>query len=105
MMNWTLAAIGLAIYFIGRYNNRKYKTKFNLKFWLKDNWPEAITSVLATIALMVIFMDETAEYNFDNLFESVGFIEALPVKKFISLLIGYSNSLLFYNLLKMKAKK
>ena len=102
MINWILATIGLALYFIGRYNKRRNKTKFNLKFWLKDNWPEVVTSVLATIALMVIFLDEGAVFDFGNFFESVPFIKALPTEKFVSLVIGYLNSLIFYNLMKQK---
>ena len=102
MINWILAAIGLAIYFIGKYSKRKNKTKFNLRFWLKDNWPELITSILATIALLVIFLDEGAVFDFSSIFEGVPFIQALPTEKFVSLLIGYLNSFIFYNLMKFK---
>ena len=102
MMNWILALIGLALYFIGRYAKRRNKTKFNLSFWLRDNWPEGVTSILATVALMVIFLDEGAVFDFDSVFENVPFIKSLPTDKFISLVIGYLNSFIFYNLMKLK---
>lgn len=102
MINWILAIIGLAIYYIGKYSKRKTTSKFSIKFWLKDNWPELVTSVLATIALMVILLDDGAVYDFSKIFENVPFTKALPTEKFVSLLIGYMNSFIFYNLMKFK---
>lgn len=102
MINWILAAIGLAIYYIGRYSNRKNKTKFSLLFWLDDNWPELVTSTLATIALMVIFLDKNAAFDFQSMLDSVPFIKSLPSEKLVSLTIGYLNSMIFYKLMKQK---
>lgn len=102
MINWILAAIGLGIYYIGRYSNRKNKTKFSLLFWLDDNWPELVTSTLATIALMVIFLDKDAAFDFQSMLDSVPFIKSLPSEKLVSLTIGYLNSMIFYKLMKQK---
>lgn len=102
MINWILAAIGLAIYYIGRYSNRKNKTKFSLFFWLDDNWPELVTSTLATISLMVIFLDKDAAFDFQSMLDSVPFIKSLPSEKLVSLTIGYLNSMIFYKLMKQK---
>lgn len=101
-MNWILAAIGLLMYFVGRYANRRNKTKFDWKFWIKDNWPEMVTAILSTIALMVIFLDDGAVFDFSSIFDNIPFIKSLPTDKFISLIVGYLNSWLFYTLMKQK---
>lgn len=101
-MNWILAYVGFSIYFFVKYNGRKNKTKFNFKYWITDNFPELIVSALATFALMVIFLDEEAVINVGSLIDKVEFVESLPVKKVISLAIGYFNSMIFYALFKTK---
>lgn len=102
MINWILAIIGLLIYFLVRYNGRRNKTKFNLKYWLIDNWPEVLISILATVAFMVILTDQNAEFDFSEMLTSVPFVKSLPAEKLASLLVGYLNSWLVYTLFKSK---
>ena len=102
MINWLLAFIGLTVYFLIRYNGRRNKTKFSFKFWFKDNWVEFAVSVLATFALMIIFLDEGSSFDMDMILEKVPFIKSIAADKFASLAIGYINSWLFYTLFKLK---
>lgn len=105
-MNWILAFLGIAIFFIGKYAKRNNKEKtFSFGFWLKDNWPEATVSVLATVALMIIFMSPEAEFNFVDLLNKVPGVVSLPIKMVVSLLIGLGNSALLYRLFKTKVSK
>jgi hypothetical protein len=102
MINWILAAVGLAIYFLVRYKARRNKNKFNLKFWLKDNWPEVVISLLATFAFMIIMTDENAELDFTEMLANVPFVKSLPADKLVSLAVGYLNSWLVYTIFKVK---
>lgn len=102
MMNWILALVGLAIYFVVRYSGRKNRTKFNVRFWLKDNWPEILVSILATFAFLVILLDPEAEIDLAALLKDVPFVKSLPTAKLVSLAVGYLNSWLFYTIFKMK---
>ena len=59
MKSWILFLLGTLAYFLIRYVNRTDKVKdFNLKFWIKDNWPELSVAVILDIAVMIILMDE-----------------------------------------------
>jgi len=58
MKAWLLFILGTFAYFLIRYANRTDKTKeFNLKFWLKDNWPEMSVALILDVAVMIILMD------------------------------------------------
>ena len=104
--NWILALVGIMIYFITKYAKRRKKTiGFNLKFWAQDNWPEIIVSLLATYALMVIFMSDDAVFDLDYLIQKIPGVVSLPIKMVVSLLIGFGNSALFYAMFKVKTKK
>jgi hypothetical protein len=102
-MNYLLAFLGIAIFFIGKYAGRNDKQKdFSFTFWLKDNWPEAVTSVLATIALLIIFLSPEAVYDFDTLIDKIPGVVSLPVKMVVALLVGLGNSALLYKMFKTK---
>lgn len=103
--NWILAFLGLAIYFLMRYNYRKNRANFNPIFWIKDNWTEFLLSVLATLALMMIFTDPETSIDIHQVVEKIPFITSLPVIKVLSLLAGFGNTYLFYNLVKVAKKK
>lgn len=106
MINWVLAFLGMAIYFLGKFAKRNDKSKeFSFGFWLKDNWPESLTSVLATIAIMIIFTNKESEFDLNSLISGIPFIVSLPVNMVISLAIGYLNSLLFYKMFENKVSK
>ena len=59
MIDYILCLIGIMIYFIGRYKKRTVKTiGFSFGFWVKDNWQELTSTVLMSVALMIIIHDE-----------------------------------------------
>lgn len=103
MINYILAFLGIAIFFIAKYAKRKDQEKaFSFAFWLKDNWPESVTSILATIALLIIFLSPEAVYDFDSLIDKIPGVVSLPVKMVVSLLVGLGNSALLYKMFKTK---
>ena len=104
MVNWLLALLGIAIYFMVRYANKKDTKNFSFVFWVKDNWPEFVISGLATIALMIVFMDPESKFDFSEIFSKVPYLVSLPATKVISLFVGYGNSALFYTLFRTKKK-
>jgi hypothetical protein len=106
MINWILAFLGIAIYFIGRYAKRSNKEKpFSFPFWCKDNWPEMVTSVLAVIALLIIFLSKESEFDFTPFLGKVPGVVSLPMNMVLSLFVGYGNSALFYRIFKEKVTK
>ena len=106
MVNWILNLIGVMIYFINKYANRKNKTKFNGKFWFRDNWPELACTLLLNIALMLLLMQPETNINIDELIkENRPFSLQLAVKPFFSLLLGLGLSAVFYKMFKSKTKK
>ena len=105
MIDWILCLIGIMVYFINRYANRTVKTVgFSMKMWLSDNWPEASTTILMNIALMIIIHQPGSEASFDKLFESLPFSLHLAAMPLLSFLIGLGLSAVFYRLFKEKAK-
>lgn len=105
MMNWILAYVAMVVYFLIRYSNRKFKTKFNLKKWWDENWNEFLTSILCIFLLMMLLLNEQSEFDLSYFYEKTPFIKKLPVNECISIVIGYMNVTLFYWLFKKKAEK
>lgn len=106
MVNWILNLIGVMVYFINKYANRKNKTKFNGKYWLNDNWPELACTLLLNIALMLLLMQPETNINIDELIkENIPFSLQLAVKPLFSLLLGLGLSEFFYKMFKSKTKK
>lgn len=106
MINWILNIIGMLIYFIQRYAGRRNKTKFNFKFWLNENWPELVTSVLFNVALMLLLMQPETNINIDDLIkEHVPFALQIAIKPLFSLLLGLGLSAFLYGMFKKKTYK
>ena len=106
MVNWILNIIGMLIYFIQRYAGRRNKTKFNFKFWLNDNWPELVTSVLFNVALMLLLMQPETNINIDDwLKANVPFALQIAIKPLFSLLLGLGLSALLYGMFKKKTRR
>ena len=106
MINWILNTIGMLIYFIQRYAGRRNKTKFNFKFWLNDNWPELVTSILFNVALMLLLMQPETNINIDDfLKENVPFALQIAIKPLFSLLLGLGLSAFLYGMFKKKTRR
>jgi len=105
-MNWILNLIGIAVYFITRYANRKTKTTpFRWKFWLKNNGPEFLSTLLLNIALMLILSLSESVVDVEKMLN--GILPAwlmLAGKPTASLLLGLGISAGFYKLYKTKIK-
>ena len=99
LTNWILAFLGIAIYFLARYANKKNTKGFSFGFWIKDNWPETLVSILGTIALMLVFTSDDPE--------TIKFIDKwlgwLPIQ-FKALGAGLFNIAWVYAVFKTKSK-
>jgi len=107
-MNWIINIIGILIYFNSRYIKRKNKSKFNLKFWLKDNLPEFINTALFDLGCMLIITRPETQINISNFI--VKYVPWLVVgdtimKLIISFGLGLGLAALFYSIFKAKTKK
>ena len=106
MVNWILNLIGVMIYFINKYANRKNKTKWNGRFWLNDNWPELASTLLINIALMLLLMQPETNINIDDwLKANVPFALQIAIKPLFSLLLGLGLSALLYGMFKKKTRR
>ena len=106
MINWILNIIGMLIYFIQRYAGRRNKTKFSFRFWINDNWPELVTSILFNVALMLLLMQPETNINIDDwLKDNVPFALQIAIKPLFSLLLGLGLSAFLYGMFKKKTYK
>ena len=105
MINWILAYVAMVVYFLVRYRYRRYKTKFSFKKWWDENWNEFIVSILTIFLLMMLLLNEQAEFDLSYFYEKIPFIKNQPVNECISIVIGYLNVSLFYWIFKKKQLK
>lgn len=108
-MNWLLNIIGISIFFIGKYVNRKHKTITSTwEFWWKDNWPEFVQTFLFNLALMIILQMKQVTVNVDKfLNEGLPFdisVDAEAGKAIVSFLVGLIITSLIYRMYKAKEK-
>lgn len=110
-MTYILAILGIAINFLSKYNARTKKEEFSFKYWIKDNWPELIQSLLFVIALLLML--DKAEFEAGSFYDWVKtFIPipngiTVPVQLFAPFLTGLSiNHIVYwYNKHYIKKKK
>lgn len=103
MINWVLAFLGIAIYFISKYIGRTNKEKsFSFGFWMKNNWHKSLVSALCTVALMLLFLSPEAQFDFKDFFSKIPGVISLPAKGILSLGAGLFNSIWVYALFKTK---
>jgi hypothetical protein len=99
-MAYILAILGIVINFLSKYNARTKKDNFSVKFWIKDNWPELIQSLLFVIAIMIML--DKAEFSSGDFYTWVrtfmpfpdGVI--IPVQLFAPFLMGLSINHIVY---------
>jgi len=67
-MKWILNIIGIAIFFLVRFGNRKDKSKeASATFWLKDNWAQLIAVLLFEVGLMLLFGEGGLNISFEKI--------------------------------------
>ncbi|MDD3875395.1 MAG: hypothetical protein PHT69_02125 [Bacteroidales bacterium] len=85
LINGIIAFLGMALFFLIRYRNRKNKSKpFQLAYWLNDNGLELIISVI-TSAACFLMLDDIVFYI------SKITPNELPLVKVTAFLCGYAN--------------
>jgi len=98
-MVWFLAFLGIAISFLVKYAKRTNKERaWSITFWIKDNWPETVASVLMVIGLVIIFKESTFDQGVIT--DKIPWLSSLPMDYVIALATGYLNNIIFYALIK-----
>ena len=105
---WIIAFFAMFIHYGVTLLTRKKdkKTKFNLSYWIKDNYISMIVSGGTVILLMMVFMPKTILEQLDPyVMTEYGIIASILYKKVIAMLIGYLNVLILDKIIrKAKAK-
>lgn len=98
-----LNIIGIVICFLSKYNNRREQDKtFSLKFWVADNWPELVITILFDAALVLLVMVGDIQINVSEFLpEWVSSAGGLT----ISFLLGLGLAAGIYEIFKTKVKK
>ena len=108
MINWILNGIGIAIYFLNRFGNRKHKNKFSIKYWFADNYRELFTTLLFDIALMIILQMQQVQVNMSDFLNSKLpwniTIDPVVGKALMAFLLGLGLSSLIYKYYKIQSK-
>ena len=104
LLNIALNLIGIGIYFINRYIGRQAKGKFSWSFWLKDNLPEFISTMLMNIALMILIHLPETSVSLDKLMTWLPFDLHLAGLPTLSFLLGLGLTSVFYQLFRNKTK-
>lgn len=103
MIDYILCLLGIFIYFLTRYTNRKKKNStLSIPYWWKDNWPEFVTTLSLNAALMIIIHFPETKVSFDRFFESLPFdlhVAGIPT---LSFFLGLGLTATFYKLFKTK---
>ena len=105
-MKILLNILGIALYFLIRYNKRTDKSvKFSHEFWLNDNWPETVAILIFDLVLMILLFKGGLEIDLNKylpaLPDGVAFVGDLSICFFIGLILSAA----IYNLFKTKVKK
>ena len=102
-MKILLNVLGVLIYFLNRFANRRAKDKdFSVVFWLKDNWPEFSVIALVDASLMILLLTNDLTLDMAT-FLPEWLSNAGDLT--LSWLIGLGLSSLIYNIIKKKMKE
>ncbi len=102
-MTWIIAFLAIAASFLVKFANRKSKAEPDFWYWVKDNYPELITSVLFMFILLIIGCK--IEFDADSITAKIPYVKALPLDLIFAALAGYYNNVLWYAVVKkLKAK-
>ena len=101
-MKIVLNLLGILIYFLNRFSNRRSKDKtFSISFWIKDNWPELLIVLLVDISVMLLLL--TNDVTID-LAEFVPQWMVTPGDLTLAWLVGLGLASFGYTVIKKKFK-
>jgi len=75
-MTYILSILGIIINFLSKYNARTKKENFSVKFWIKDNWPELVQSLLFVIAILLML--DKAEFDTEAFYKWLSNVVPIP---------------------------
>jgi hypothetical protein len=102
MKFWFMFLLGTLGYFMHRYTTRSKKdASFDMRFWIKDNWPELIFAFIFDLAAMIILIDPETSIDLNTL-QWVPDGMVLPAKLVLSFVIGYGGAYGIYSTFKKK---
>jgi len=105
MIDYILCLIGIFIYFLTRYANKREKnSKLSISFWVKDNWPELISTLALNMALMIIIHLPGVEVDINPVFSQLPFSVKVAGIPTLSFFLGLGLTWAFYNMFKSKTK-
>lgn len=98
---WTLNALSIIVFFIGKYFYRNKKTVgFSWKYWFSDNWPEFSMTLLLNLIFMIVLNMPEANQAISKLPEWVTFLG----KPGIAIALGLGLSWVIYGMFWKKSK-
>lgn len=105
-MKLLLNFLGIVLYFLLKYKNRKDKTtNFSGTYWKNDNWPESLSILIFDGVLMILFLkgDLVIDLNkwIPSLPDGIAFAGDLSICFLIGLIIAGG----VYQLFKTKVSK
>src|SRR5690554_3570025 len=90
-----LNIIGIAIFYINRYDKRKSENPFSFGYWAKHNWPELVITLLVNVGLMILLLlpeTNVSEWLTSNLPKGLN-VAAKPATAF---LLGFGLAWVLY---------
>jgi len=104
MKSWLLFLLGTLAYFDLRFINRKDKSNFDIKFWLRDNWPELVFTFILDLIAMIILMDSDTNITL-WLTSKLPMGLVLPSKLVFAAFCGLGFGKIGYEMIKKTVKK
>jgi len=102
---WILNLIGIIIWFLTKFSNRKNSSKVTFSYWFSHNWSRLISTLLLNAAFMLILMLPDTQIDLTEVIAkyNIPFGLVLATKPTISLALGLGLTAFLYK--KVKAKK
>lgn len=104
LLVWFMAFLSILLSFFVKFSNRRDKNKpLDPIFWIKNNYPELVISVLSMVILLILA--GKTSFNIDKITEQYPIIDSLPLDLIVAALIGYLNNTLWYWLVNVGKKR
>ena len=102
---WMLNVIGIFIWFLTKFSNRKNQNKVTFGYWFSHNWSRLLSTILLNGAFMIILMLPDTQIDLTEVIAKyeIPFGLVLAAKPTISLALGLGLTAFLYK--KMKKKK